>query len=220
MRIDGLYRPPLHAGRPLEVEGFGPAHRRHRLWRRFLCLLDADPLELALEPGKRCGADRRVATHLQGGCRADPDSSPERPDITACYQVLFTSRRTTTGDVKQTIPLPARSIDRSPCGTGTSARVALMHTRGEIGLAEPRKFRGRVGTYFTGEAAAASRRNGVLYVTPRVTGRAFLTGFQPVRARPRRSAARRLPHRPDATARAAFATVKARPWATLTGWGR
>ena len=167
----------LHRGRPLEVEGFGRLTVDIAYGGDFYTFVDADPLGLALEPGNDgalIDAWRRISKAVAAQI---PTVHPERPDITACYQVLFTSRRTTTGDVKHTILCPPGSIDRSPCGTGTSARVALMHTRGEIALAEPRKFEGVLGTYFTGEATAASRRNGVLYVTPRVTGRAYLTGF-------------------------------------------
>jgi proline racemase len=106
-----------------------------------------------------------------------PVRHPERPEIDVCYQVLFTSRSTTTGDVKQTILCPPGSIDRSPCGTGTSARVALMHTRGELPLHQSRRFEGVLDTCFRGEAVAAGRRGSVLYVTPRVTGNAYITGF-------------------------------------------
>src|SRR5262249_55478734 len=143
----------------------------------FYAFVDADRLGLALAPrndGVLIDAWRRISTAVAAQI---PTVHPERRDITACYQVLFTSSRTTTGDAKQTILCPPGSLARSPGGTGTSAGVALMHTKGELGLAEPRKFEGVLGTYFTGEAVAASRRNGVLYVTPRVTGRAFLTGF-------------------------------------------
>jgi proline racemase len=167
----------LHAGRPLEVEGFGRITVDIAYGGDFYTFVDADRLGLALEPGNDgalIDAWRRISTAVAAQI---PTVHPERPDITACYQVLFTSSRTTTGDVKQTILCPPGSIDRSPCGTGTSARVALMHTRGEIALNEKRKFEGVLGTYFSGEAVAAARRNGVLYVRPRVTGRAFLTGF-------------------------------------------
>ena len=167
----------LHEARPLEVEGFGRITVDIAYGGDFYTFVDADRLGLALEPGNDgalIDAWRRISTAVAAQI---PTVHPERPDITACYQVLFTSSRTTTGDVKQTILCPPGSIDRSPCGTGTSARVALMHTRGEITLAEKRKFEGVLGTYFTGEAVAASRRHGLLYVTPRVSGRAFLTGF-------------------------------------------
>jgi proline racemase len=102
---------------------------------------------------------------------------PERPDIDACYQVLFTSAKTTAGDYKQTILCPPGSLDRSPCGTGTSARVALLHARGELPLGQPRRFEGVLGTCFAGTAVRAEKRGGVAYVRPRISGSAYLTGF-------------------------------------------
>jgi proline racemase len=102
---------------------------------------------------------------------------PEDSDIDRCYQVLFTSDKKTTGDYKQTILVPPGTLDRSPCGTGASARVALLYSRGEIGLKESKRFEGPLGTYFTGQAVAAENRNGVTYVRPRITGRAYITGY-------------------------------------------
>jgi proline racemase len=52
-----------------------------------------------------------------------------------------------------------------------------MYSRGEIGLEQPRRFEGVLGTYFTGAAVRAEERGGITYVTPRVTGRAWITGF-------------------------------------------
>ena len=72
---------------------------------------------------------------------------------------------------------PPGAIDRSPCGTGTSSRVALLHTRGEIGIGESRRFEGPIGTCFTGEAVSAETRDGITYVRPKVSGRAWITGF-------------------------------------------
>lgn len=143
----------------------------------FYTFVDADALGLALEPANDAAliaAWRRISSAV---AEQIPTVHPERPDITACYQVLFTSSRVGRGDFKQTILCPPGSIDRSPCGTGTSARVAYLHTLGELGLCQPRRFEGVLGTCFTGEAVAATRRNGVLYVTPRVTGSAYITGF-------------------------------------------
>jgi len=94
------------------------------------------------------------------------------------YQVLFHAAATRSDEYRQTILCPPGSLDRSPCGTGTSARVALLHTRGEIGLGQHRRFEGVLGTQpFTGEAVRAARRGSTLYVTPRITGRAYITGF-------------------------------------------
>ena len=54
--------------------------------------------------------------------------------------------------------------------------MALLYTRGELGLGEPKDFEGPLGTYFQGEALSAEERDGVCFIRPRITGRAFITG--------------------------------------------
>ena len=143
----------------------------------FYCFVDADALGVELaahtEPEMVAAARKIIpAVNRQLSIR-----HPKRPDINRCYQTLFTSARTSTGDCKQAIICPPGSLDRSPCGTGTSARVALLHTRGDLPLHQSRTFEGPLGTCFAGSPVSSSVEDGILYVRPRVTGRAYLTGF-------------------------------------------
>jgi proline racemase len=167
----------LHSAVPLAVETIGTIAVDIAYGGDFYAFVDADALDLALDPTNESALIATSRLISQAVAAQISIAHPERPDITACYQVLFTSRQKTTGDLKQTILCPPGSIDRSPCGTGTSARVALMHTRGELPLGESRRFEGVLGTCFIGSPVAATERNGTLFVTPRVTGRAYLTGF-------------------------------------------
>jgi len=115
---------------PLEVEGFRRLAIDIAYGGDFYAFVDADGLDLELSPhndARLIEAWRRISAAV---ARQVPVVHPERPDIDACYQVLVTSARVTSGDVKQTILCPPGSLDRSPCGTGTSARVALMYTPG------------------------------------------------------------------------------------------
>ena len=161
----------------LDVEGFGQLAADIAYGGDFYAIIDADRLGLALRPESDLAlitAWRRIAAAIAEQVAV---VHPERPDIDACYQVLFTSRHTTQGDVMQTILCPPGSLDRSPCGTGTCARLALMFSRGEIAVNERRRFEGVLGTCFTGEVVRADTRSGITYVTPRVSGRAYITGF-------------------------------------------
>jgi proline racemase len=63
-------------------------------------------------------------------------------------------------------------LDRSPCGTGTSARMAQLHARGELAIGEPFVHRSIIGTSFTGRLVAETEHG----VIPEVTGRAWITG--------------------------------------------
>lgn len=167
----------LHDRATIEVDGIGRTEISVCYGGDFYAFVDADKIGLDLSPHND---SRLIDTwrRVRGAVGAQLKTvHPERPDIDVCYQVLFTSAKKTSGDYKQTILCPPGSLDRSPCGTGTSARVALLYTRGEVGLNQPRKFEGVLGTYFTGEAVKAEKRNGITYVRPRVTGRAYLTGF-------------------------------------------
>jgi proline racemase len=167
----------LHRDARIVVENLGDLAVDIAYGGDFYAIVDADPLGIDLTPDN----DARMIAAAREIIRAVGQQldirHPERPDITRCYQTLFTSATTTTGDVKQTIVCPPGSLDRSPCGTGTSARIAALHTRGEIGIHQPLRFEGVLGTCFTGEAVAAEQRNGVSYVRPKVTGCAWLTGF-------------------------------------------
>jgi proline racemase len=167
----------LHRDAPIEVEGLGRLTVDIAYGGDFYVMVDADGLGIRLAPDNDAAmieAARKIIPAV--GAQLDI-RHPKRPDINRCYQTLFTSAEIATADLKQTIVCPPGSLDRSPCGTGTSARVAALFTRGEIGLAQPVRFEGVLGTCFTGTAITAEERSGILYVRPSVRGRAYLTGF-------------------------------------------
>ena len=67
-------------------------------------------------------------------------------------------------------------VDRSPTGTGVSARVALHHARGEIKTNEPIVIESILGTCFTGEVIETTKFGPYDAVIPKVTGTAHITG--------------------------------------------
>ena len=68
-------------------------------------------------------------------------------------------------------------IDRSPCGTGTSARVAQRHARGLLEIGQPYRHESIIGSYFIGRAEARTALvSGLQAVYPSVEGRAWITG--------------------------------------------
>jgi proline racemase len=68
-------------------------------------------------------------------------------------------------------------IDRSPCGTGTSARMAILHARGRLGIGEDFRHEGILGTVFTGRLLEETRVGDRPAVVPQITGSAWITGF-------------------------------------------
>jgi 4-hydroxyproline epimerase len=67
---------------------------------------------------------------------------------------------------------PGASFDRSPCGTGTSAKLACLHAAGELGLNEIWRQEGILGTVFEGSIHSTNGAG----IIPSITGRAWITG--------------------------------------------
>jgi proline racemase len=69
------------------------------------------------------------------------------------------------------------AIDRSPCGTGTCAKMATLHARGQLPLGQDFRHEGILGTVFTGRLLEDVRVGPHRAVVPTITGRAWITGF-------------------------------------------
>jgi len=68
-------------------------------------------------------------------------------------------------------------IDRSPCGTGTCARMAVLHARGELPLEADFEHESITGEVFVGRLHAASKVGRFDAVEPSFSGRAWITGY-------------------------------------------
>jgi proline racemase len=68
-------------------------------------------------------------------------------------------------------------LDRSPCGTGTCARMAVLHAKGKLGLNEDFPHEGILGTIFTGRLLRETKVGDETAVVPTISGTAWITGF-------------------------------------------
>jgi proline racemase len=69
------------------------------------------------------------------------------------------------------------ALDRSPCGTGTCAKMAALHSRGELPLGRPFRHEGILGTVFTGVLLEETHVGDYHAVVPELAGTAWITGF-------------------------------------------
>lgn len=67
-------------------------------------------------------------------------------------------------------------VDRSPCGTGTCAKMALLHDAGQLAADEPYVHESVVGTRFEGRIIETKQQDGVTLILPTITGSARITG--------------------------------------------
>jgi 4-hydroxyproline epimerase len=69
-----------------------------------------------------------------------------------------------------------KAMDRSPCGTGTSARMAQLHARGRLKLGEDFVHESYIGSRFTGRVEAETEVGGLRAIVPSIEGSAMATG--------------------------------------------
>lgn len=119
-----------------------------------------------------------AATALTERLKADfPLAHPDHPDLAFLYGTILTD-----GGLGQDAPtrnvcvFADAEVDRSPTGSGVTARLASMYAKGEIALGESRSFESIVGSRFTGAVARAVRAGTHDAIIARVGGRAFYSG--------------------------------------------
>ena len=155
---------------------------------QFFVLARAEDLGIGFEPSdvpRLISLGARLKLEVN---RAYPVQHPLNPGIDSTNLVMITGPSPAPGIDGQNAMVMATdqlsdepatwtgALDRSPCGTGTCARMACMHARGEIGLDQPFVHMGMLGTTFTGRLVGESAIGDHSAVLPTITGRAWITG--------------------------------------------
>ena len=156
----------------------------------FFVIADATAIGLRLTPDE--GRDLvRIGEMIKAAAREQlPVSHPENPGISDITIAELSGppadaanhRRNavvvSTGTLDWDRPSTWTGVlDRSPCGTGTSAKMATLHARGLLGLNEPFRHEGVLGTVFTGRLLEETQVGPYRAVVPEIAGRAWITGF-------------------------------------------
>src|SRR6185312_2077524 len=108
-----------------------------------------------------------------------PSVHPENARIHTINQTLFAGpleQRSEFKTARNAVVVSPGRIDRSPCGTGSSARMALMHQRGQLELGEPFRHLSILDTEFLCSIVETTAIGNVPAVVTDVQGRAWLTG--------------------------------------------
>jgi proline racemase len=101
---------------------------------------------------------------------------PENPEIAGVKHVYLAAPGSDATRSRHAMAIHPGWFDRSPCGTGTSARMAQLHARGELPLHRDFTNESFIGTEFTGRLVGETSVGGLPAVVPTVTGRAWITG--------------------------------------------
>ncbi len=106
---------------------------------------------------------------------------PENPTITKCSHILWTGKTIDpTATARNAVFYGDKAIDRSPCGTGTSARLAQWHARGKIKPGEEFVHESIIGSKFIGRVEEVTSLGSIPAIVPSVEGWARVYGFNTI----------------------------------------
>ena len=179
-----------HLDAPIEVPHLGTVTVDVAYGGMFYVIADAEALGFRLVPDE--GRDITRVTEMIKAAAAEqlPVVHPEQPGFAGItigqlsgppHDPRNSWRNVTTvstGALDWARPSTWTGvIDRSPCGTGTCARMAVLHARGRLGVGDEFRHEGILDTVFTGRVEAETSVAGRAAIVPSITGTAWITGF-------------------------------------------
>lgn len=164
-----------HLDAVLEVEGLGTLTVDTAFGGDSFVIVDAKALGFAIIADEaadiaRLGVKITKAANAQLGFH-----HPENPDwrhISFCNFVTPIAG----GETRSAVAIQPGKIDRSPCGTGVSARMAVLAARGQMAVGDRLATRSIIDGLFTGRIAGQTRMGDIPAIIPEITGRAWITG--------------------------------------------
>ncbi|MEB6548594.1 proline racemase family protein [Heyndrickxia sporothermodurans] len=144
----------------------------------FYAIIDAKSIDLELAPEN---ASKIIDQAIKIRNTINEETKivhPQYPFINGLTHVeFFTDPTHEDAHVKNTVVVPPGGIDRSPCGTGTSAKLAVLYSKQEIGIDEEFVHESIVGSLFRGRVLETTEIEGVQAVVTRISGSAWLMGM-------------------------------------------
>jgi proline racemase len=172
----------MHRDARIEVPELGSLRVDVAYGGMIYCIVDIDDLA-------DLGLERREARRLvevgeaikDAAARQLPSVHPSNPGIHTINQTLFAGPLERDEDgllfSKNAVVVSPGRLDRCPCGTGTSARMALLHARGSLKPGEAFRHTSVLDTQFDCRIVETTDVAGVPAIVPEVGGRAWITGI-------------------------------------------
>jgi proline racemase len=179
-----------HLDAKVEVRGLGTVTVDVAYGGMFFVIADAEPLGFKLVPDEARDIVR-VAEMIKAATQEQlPVVHPENPGIAGVtIAQLSGPPANPQADRKNTVVVSTGKLDwsrpsswtgvldRSPCGTGTCAKMAALHAKGQLPLDRDFVHEGILGTTFTGRLIEETRVGPYAAVVPALSGQAWITGF-------------------------------------------
>jgi len=144
----------------------------------FMFFVDADSLGIDMTPGNYQNLIRIGMDIKKGVMQSDDDiKHPFEEDLSFLYGTIFIGKaHSDSADSRNVCIFADGEVDRSPTGSGVSARMAIHYKKGDIVPGESMIIEGILGTTFTGTIKEITTFGDHEAVIPNVKGTAWITG--------------------------------------------
>jgi proline racemase len=169
-----------HLQKPVEVEGLGTLTVDIAYGGMTYTMVDAPALGLDLVPSEArqlCELGQRIKIAAAAQLEVSHPLNPLIPGITQTEFMGPLERRDGHLFARNVVVVSPGRCDRSPCGTGTSARLALMHAKGEIKPGESFIHESIIGSRFDNRIEELSQVGPYQAVIPSIAGQAWISGL-------------------------------------------
>ena len=160
----------------VDVPGIGRVPYDMAFGGNFYAMVEADALGVEFSRDNGDEILRRGMQLMAAISEADAPVHPADPAIRGCKHVQVIAPGSTEQQSRHAMVISPGWFDRSPCGTGTSARMAQLYARGLMGVGDEFINESFIGTRFIGRIVEETEVAGVPAIVPTITGRAWITG--------------------------------------------
>jgi proline racemase len=162
--------------RTVTVPGFGEVRHDVAFGGNFYAILGLAELGIPFERAEKQRILDAGLAIMAAIDEQDRPVHPTNPEIFGCHHVYLAAPGSTARHSRHAMAIHPGWFDRSPCGTGTSARMAQLHARGELPLDTDFRNESFIGTHFIGRLVERTTVGDTAAVVPTITGRAWITG--------------------------------------------
>ncbi|GAB4004174.1 proline racemase family protein [Glycomyces albus] len=158
------------------VPGLGTVPYSMAFGGNFYAMVDLDDVGLPFDRSRQREIIEAGLAIMDAINRTAPPKHPHIAGLDHCHHVEFIAPGSTAAHSRHAMAIHPGWFDRSPCGTGTSARMAELWARGELALGDDFVNESFIGSRFVGRLVAETTVGDRPAVVPTITGRAWVTG--------------------------------------------
>jgi proline racemase len=160
----------------IDVPGYGTVPYSLAFGGNYYAMVNLDDVNLPFDRARKEDILNAGLAIMDAINDQDAPCHPEIEGVDHVHHVEFIAPGSDANHSRHAMAIYPGWFDRSPCGTGTSARMAELHARGELPMDTDFINESFIGTFFVGRLIGNAKVGDHDAVIPTITGRAWVTG--------------------------------------------